>query len=82
MPVTILLISVNRCITPYPVFPLGMSHVAAALRREGHQVDMADMGFESEQLETIVSSTAPGYIGLSLRNIDDQRNVVFYTGTF
>jgi hypothetical protein len=36
MPSRILLISVNRCTAPDPVFPLGLAHINAALRRAGH----------------------------------------------
>ena len=75
MPVTekILLISVNQCTSPYPVYPLGMSHVAAALRRFGHTVTLADLRYDDERMEAIVRESQPRFIGLSLRNIDDHR---------
>ncbi len=80
LPTTILLISINQCTTPYPVYPLGLSHVAASLRRHGHRVTMADMSFEADKLEEIVTATTPAFIGISLRNIDDQRidDTVFF----
>lgn len=71
MAVKILLVSVNTCVSPYPVFPVGLAHVAGALRRAGHDVEIADCILDGPALETIVSSFNPFYIGLSLRNIDD-----------
>jgi radical SAM superfamily enzyme YgiQ (UPF0313 family) len=71
MPSKILLVSVNRCTTPYPVFPLGLAHVAAALSREGHMVKMADCAVDAEAIEKSVRSFDPDFVGLSLRNIDD-----------
>ena len=69
----ILLISVNQCTTPYPVYPLGMSHVAASLRRCGHEVILADLRYDEERIGQIIRDVNPGFIGLSLRNIDDHR---------
>jgi radical SAM superfamily enzyme YgiQ (UPF0313 family) len=71
MPSKILLISVNRCATPYPVFPLGLAHVAAALVRAGHRVEIADCAVNPDDVEAAIKSMSPDYIGLSLRNIDD-----------
>ncbi|MBN1758976.1 MAG: cobalamin-dependent protein [Chitinispirillaceae bacterium] len=69
----ILLISINQCAIPYPVYPLGMSHVAASLRRYGHEVTLADLRYDDERIELIVRERQPRFIGLSLRNIDDHR---------
>ena len=69
----ILLISVNTCTTPYPVYPLGISHVAASLRGRGHEVVLADLRYDDGEIENIVENLQPRYIGLSLRNIDDHR---------
>ncbi len=38
----ILLINANRCCAPDPVFPLGLSHLNAALRRAGHETRLFD----------------------------------------
>jgi radical SAM superfamily enzyme YgiQ (UPF0313 family) len=80
MAVTILLVSVNRCASPYPVFPIGLSHVAGALRRAGHEVVIADCAADGTDLATAVGDCRPSYIGLSLRNIDDIqiRNTRFF----
>lgn len=71
MHLKILLVSVNTCASPYPVFPIGLAHVAGALRLAGHDVEIADCFFDGDSLETTVTSFKPAYIGLSLRNIDD-----------
>jgi len=67
----ILLVSVNRCASPYLVFPLGLAHVAGALERAGHEVRIIDCARDGTDIEPQVVSFGPAYIGLSLRNIDD-----------
>lgn len=71
MALKVLLVSVNTCASPYPVFPLGLAHVAAALQRAGHAVEIADCALNGFGLEKTVLAFSPSYIGLSLRNIDD-----------
>jgi len=70
----VLLISPNRERVPDPVFPLGLSYVAASLRADGHDVAALDLCFEND-VETAVSraveEVSPDVVGLSLRNIDD-----------
>ncbi len=67
----ILLININQCENPYPVYPLGLSHIAAALSRAGHEARLFDMSFEGPRLEEVTESFAPSVVGISLRNIDD-----------
>jgi len=67
----VLLISANTCADPYPVFPLGLAHVDAALRRAGHETEWLDCKFEESTLPDRVASFQPDAIGISLRNIDD-----------
>lgn len=66
-----LLVSVNRCTNPDPVFPLGLAHLNAALRRAGHEVAWADALADRDGLEETLNSWRPDFIGISLRNIDD-----------
>lgn len=67
----ILLISVNECADPYPVFPLGLAHLDAALRAAGWQTDWLDCQFERAALAERLRAFRPDFVGLSLRNIDD-----------
>lgn len=67
----ILLISANRCATPDPVFPLGLSHLNAALRRAGHGTRWLDWHANGQSLEQALAEQRPGFVGVSLRNIDD-----------
>ncbi len=68
----VLLVSVNRFAEPYPVYPLGLDHVAHAARQK-HQVRIIDLlGHEDNSLLTqTIQDFAPEVIGLSLRNIDN-----------
>jgi len=70
----ILLISTNWETSPYPVYPIGMGMVAAALKQAGHQVEMFDFlqsGCEIDAVRERVESIQPDVVGLSLRNIDN-----------
>lgn len=70
----VFLLSCNPVDTPYPVYPLGMSVVAAALIKAGHEVyqfDMLKQGFNENALRDAVTSYAPGLIGISFRNLDN-----------
>lgn len=68
----VLLLSANRVRAPYPVYPLGLDYVAAALEPD-HQVQIADMNTLSEAgaLAHALNNFAPDIVGLSLRNIDN-----------
>jgi radical SAM superfamily enzyme YgiQ (UPF0313 family) len=70
----ILLISTNRCAVPDPVFPLGLTHLNAALREAGHETRWLDFQMESNPLEAAegaLDEFKPDLVGISLRNIDD-----------
>ncbi len=73
----VLLISTNTLEIPYPVYPLGLDHVAHALSK-AHEVQIADINALGgvEPLINIIHDFAPDVVGLSLRNIDntDQRD--------
>jgi len=77
----ILLISANRCSTPDQVFPLGLSHLSAALRRAGHDTRWLDCLTDPDGLVAALTEYRPHFIGISLRNIDDvliRRQETFY----
>ena len=70
----VLLISSNVTLSPYPIYPLGVSMVAAALAKAGHTVQQADFLLQHSSLEAIgneVKQFAPDLIGISVRNIDN-----------
>ncbi len=68
----VLLISANRVVDPYPVYPLGLDYVAGALRPK-HIVKVLDLNLEESftRLDVRVRAFQPQIIGLSLRNVDN-----------
>lgn len=70
----VLLISANVTLSPYPIYPLGVSMVAAALVKAGHTVQQSDFLMQNSSLEAIskeVQRFEPDLIGISVRNIDN-----------
>ncbi len=67
----VLLISINRCTIPDPVFPLGLACLNAALRQAGHDTLWADSLMGAERIEDALTRYQPDFVGISLRNIDD-----------
>ncbi|MEN8255177.1 MAG: lipid biosynthesis B12-binding/radical SAM protein, partial [Verrucomicrobiota bacterium] len=70
----ILLISTNWETSPYPVYPIGMGMVAAALKQVDHEVEMFDFlqnDCSFDAVKARVESVQPDVVGLSLRNIDN-----------
>jgi radical SAM superfamily enzyme YgiQ (UPF0313 family) len=67
----VLLISVNRCANPYPVFPLGLAFLEAALRPAGYETRWLDLQAETCSVPDVVATFKPDFVGISLRNIDD-----------
>jgi lipid biosynthesis B12-binding/radical SAM protein len=70
----ILLISANVTMSPYPIYPLGLSIVAASLRKAGHDVLQLDFLQQNTSFDAIareVAAYGPGLIGISVRNIDN-----------
>ena len=70
----VLLISANVTLSPYPVYPLGMSMVAAALEQAGHTVHQTDflvLGTDLAAVGREVEQFGPDLIGISVRNIDN-----------
>lgn len=71
LPVKILLISINQCDEPYPVFPLGLAYVDSALRRAGYQTRWIDWQMDRPVMAETFAEFPPDFVGISLRNIDD-----------
>ncbi|SNB47645.1 lipid biosynthesis B12-binding/radical SAM protein [Geobacter sp. DSM 9736] len=70
----LLLVSANREQSPYPVFPLGLSYLAAPLVAAGHTLRVADVCFAQRPEEDVASALdefQPDAILISIRNIDN-----------
>jgi len=70
----ILLISANVARSPYPVYPLGLSMIAASLENAGHTVSQFDFLQNDSSLDAVRSAmreVRPDIVGISLRNIDN-----------
>ncbi|KJR99102.1 MAG: hypothetical protein VR65_16790 [Desulfobulbaceae bacterium BRH_c16a] len=67
-----LLISANRMVSPYPVYPIGIAHIMGALQHHGHRADHFDVlasgGYPL--LEKRLRENRYDVIGVSIRNID------------
>lgn len=70
----ILLISSNTADNPYPVFPLGLSIISKALKKDGHNVNIYDYLQEGASLKLLsgyIKESKPDLVGISIRNIDN-----------
>ncbi|MFH1904150.1 MAG: lipid biosynthesis B12-binding/radical SAM protein [bacterium] len=70
----ILLIASNTASTPCPIYPLGVSMIAAALRNGGHEVCQFDFLQSNKSMDALcetIRNNAPNIIGVSIRNIDN-----------
>ncbi len=71
---SIFLISSNTVVEPYPVYPIGMSIIAAALQNAGHKVVQYDMLVHGQDLNDLTNKLkrdSPDYVGISIRNVDN-----------
>ncbi|MFQ5714097.1 MAG: B12-binding domain-containing radical SAM protein [Candidatus Scalinduaceae bacterium] len=70
----VLLISTNKEIFPLPVAPIGITCLAATLRKEGYIVKTLDLCFLKhikKKLAGCIKSFNPDIIGISVRNLDN-----------
>jgi len=67
----VLLISANTLTRPYPVYPLGLDHVAGAVA-EFHEVRIADLNLTEGNgaVEAVIQKFRPDVIGVAIRNVD------------
>ena len=82
----VLLISANTEQINMPVLPLGLAYVAAAADSQGHTVKMLNLMMQTDAhraLHEAIVDFNPEIIGISVRNIDDQKmeNPRFLLGT-
>ena len=72
----VLLISANTESINMPVIPVGLAAVAAATEAAGHSVqslDLLNVADIEHAIEKAITDFEPQIIGLSIRNIDDQK---------
>ena len=70
----IFLASSNITTEPYPVYPLGLAVIAAALTEAGHMVEQFDFlasGESEELLAERITAFVPDYVCVSIRNLDN-----------
>ena len=70
----VLLVSANRELTPYPVFPIGLSYLAGPLAAAGHRLEALDLCFADDPERVVreaLERFTPGAVVLSIRNIDN-----------
>jgi len=70
----IYLLSANTTDSPYPVYPIGISYIAAYLKANLQDYDVRVFDLNRVSLADFcaaVTSEPPGVIGISLRNIDN-----------
>ncbi|MFA5266208.1 MAG: cobalamin-dependent protein, partial [Opitutaceae bacterium] len=61
----------NRYNQPYPVYPLGLAYLRAALVEAGHECAVWDALASEVSLEESIRSFRPDYVGLTVRNVDN-----------
>jgi hypothetical protein len=73
--VRVLLVSLNRVRYPYPVYPIGLDYVAAAIApaHESRIIDLCplDDAAMGPAIHAAIRDFAPGAVGVSVRNIDN-----------
>ncbi len=72
MGIDCLLVSTNQVVTPFPVYPLGVAHLAGALEAAGHRTFHYDILAKGgvDALEERLRDAPPDLVGLSIRNLD------------
>ena len=68
----VLLVSINRVTSPYPVYPIGLDYVARSIEAD-HRVEILDLAGSQDNrpLMDAIKSFGPDVVGISLRNIDN-----------
>ena len=70
----VLLVSPNVEPLPDPVFPIGLAHIAAAMKTNDIPYQVLDLCFTDDYetaIDTAMESFQPDVVGLSLRNVDN-----------
>lgn len=70
----VLLINSNRFKHPWPVIPIGLCYVAAAVEAAGHEVQVLDLCFSddcAQDIENSIRAFKPDVMGIGVRHIDN-----------
>jgi len=70
----LILVSANRHVDPYPVYPIGLSYLSSFLSNNKPDLDIILFDFLTSSFDEyikLLQETRPDYVGISLRNIDD-----------
>jgi anaerobic magnesium-protoporphyrin IX monomethyl ester cyclase len=70
----VLLINSNREQSPWPAAPIGLSMVACATEKAGHEISFLDLAFAKHPAREVRARAAdfqPEVIGISIRNLDN-----------
>jgi radical SAM superfamily enzyme YgiQ (UPF0313 family) len=70
----LLFISANTCTDPYPVYPLALSYLSAALKNRFPEIeiDYYDVNLDQDKdLKGVLIEKRPDYVAISLRNVDN-----------
>jgi radical SAM superfamily enzyme YgiQ (UPF0313 family) len=73
-PRRVLLVYANEEREPWPIMPIGLGFVAAALDERGHHIHFVDLVFEDDwpgRLHRAVEESDPEIVGISIRNADN-----------
>lgn len=76
--IRVLFLSLNRELSPQPVYPLGLEYLRAACRAAGFETYFCDCNLfpdPAEDLQAAVSSFDPHFVLASLRNVDSIESV-------
>ena len=70
----IILVSANQLIIPYPVYPIGLSYITTYLKNKlpDYEIRIFDFVLQNtEDFKKHLNVYNPDYIGISIRNIDN-----------
>ena len=70
----ILLVSINTCTEPFPVYPIGIAVAAQILTKNNHNVQQFDLLTNNENFDYLyeqINNFKPDIIGISIRTIGE-----------
>lgn len=74
-----MLVSANQHVTPYPVYPIGLSYITTYLKKRLPELEIKIFDFnisDMSDLIEILEEFNPCIVGVSLRNVDDTNSLL------